>query len=188
LRFRHQTISQYIEEQKPLVPWYIRLGSRLPGIVRRKFEEVARGPRGTLTWLAEGDESHIKAYFGSLQHWRKIKDWDSINADRPSGIAVDLDHGYDESRRRENFNLDDARRAARFRGGWCLAKNLLQGDWFSQLHWKCHRGHEFLASLNLILKGGHWCPICTSNPSSYPILAEHSRFFRQVWEPDLYTA
>jgi hypothetical protein len=39
--------------------------------------------------------------------------------------------------------------------------------------------------LNSILKGGHWCPDCISDPESYPALAHHSKFFRQVWEPAL---
>ncbi len=183
--YRIQTIDEYLIEQKPLVPWYIQLGSALPKLVRRKFEQVARGPRGTLSWLAQGDIAHIKAHFGSLQIWKTIRGWDTISKDRPAETAILLDHGFDEGKSPGNFSIQDAWKAARFRGGECLSSDLVRGDWRSLLSWRCHAGHEFPASLNLILKGGHWCPVCMSNPSTYTTLARHSAFFQQVWEPEL---
>jgi nucleoside-diphosphate-sugar epimerase len=183
--YRNQTLRQYVDEQKKEVPWFIRLGSSLPGLVRRKFEEVARGPRGTLDWLSRGYESHIKAYFGSRQKWRSIPEWESLNSDQPSDIPIELDHGYDLSEFKNGFSLKVLQETALFRGGHLLSKKVSRKDWFSPLRWRCHAGHEFPASLNLVLKGGHWCPVCTSDPSSYPVMAEHSKFFNQVWEPAL---
>jgi len=183
--YRNQTMQEYIVEQEKKVPWFIRLGSSLPGLVRRKFEEVARGPRGTLTWLSKGYESYIKAYFGSLQKWKTIPDWDRLDTDRPSEIPVELDHGFDKNIINTGVSLTDLQDAALSRGGQLLSKQINKRDWFSPLRWQCHAGHEFPASLNLILKGGHWCPVCTSDPSSYPLMAERSKFFRQVWEPAL---
>ena len=183
--FRHQTIEQYIEEQKQGVPWYIRIGSAIPRLVRRKFESVARGPRGTLDWLARGDLAHIKAYFGSFQRWKNISDWDSISQRPPSRVPVLLDHGYDQNKSPQEMTQEEIKDAALFRGGRLLSKSINLGDWTSPLTWCCHAGHEFNASLNLILKGGHWCPVCVSEPRTYPELARHSAFFRQVWEPEL---
>jgi len=183
--YRIQTIRDYVAEQANKVPWYIRLGSRLPKLVRRKFEEVARGPRGTLTWLSLGYETHIKAYFGSLQNWRTIPNWERLECDQPSDTPIELDHGFDSSEVNNGISIKKIQEAALFRGGNLLTKNLRSGDWFSPLRWRCHAGHEFPGSLNLILKAGHWCPECTSDPSLYPKMAEHSKFFRQVWEPAL---
>jgi nucleoside-diphosphate-sugar epimerase len=183
--FRSQTIDQYLEEQRSKVPWYVRLGSALPGLVRRKFEEVARGPRGTLNWLKQGDLPHIKAFFGTPQIWKNIPGWDGINQERPSGIPLILDHGYDESKTNGDLTREEIQDAALFRGGRLLSKYIRMGDWHAPLEWCCHAGHEFTASLNLILKGGHWCPVCVSQPGCYPTLGEHSPFFRQVWEPEL---
>jgi nucleoside-diphosphate-sugar epimerase len=180
--YRHQTFDDYLKEQIPQVPWYIRLGSSLPNLVRRKFEQVARGPRGTLSWLAQGDIAHIKAFFGSRRIWQTIQGWDSVSTDRPSESATMLDHGYDETKSRDVFSLEDVQEAARFRGGKCISKGMNRGDWRSLLTWGCHEGHEFPASLNLILRGGHWCPVCMSDPSTYDRLAQHSPFFQQVWE------
>jgi nucleoside-diphosphate-sugar epimerase len=183
--YRQQTFDEYLEEQISRVPWYVKLGGALPNLVRRRFEKVARGPRGTLDWLTMGDLAHIKAYFGSFQLWQGIKGWDSISRDRPPETGYQLDHGYDEGKSHFEFNLKDALEAARFRGGQCLSKMMKPGDWRSPLQWRCHAGHRFPASLNLILKGGHWCPVCTMDTASYRYMAERSPFFHQVWEPDL---
>ena len=182
--FRQQTLDDYLKEQSRGVPWYIKLGGALPRLVKAKFEKVARGPRGTLNWLAQGDMAHIKAYFGSLKLWKNIGGWDSIPADRPPEQPIDLKHGFDESFLNKEISLPEVQDAAQFRGGELLSTLLHPADWRSPLGWRCHAGHEFAASLNLILKGGHWCPACTANTSAYPYLAQHSAFFNQVWEPD----
>ncbi len=183
--YRQQSFDAYLVEQLPHVPWYAQLAGALPRIVRRRFEKIARGPGGTLYWLARGELEQIKAYFGSFQIWQGIRGWDTIDQSRPPKEASRLDHGYDESKPRAEINLKDANDAARFRGGECLSRVLHRGDWRSPLLWRCHQGHEFPASLNLILTGGHWCPICIEDRNSYPLMAEKSPFFRQVFEPDL---
>jgi nucleoside-diphosphate-sugar epimerase len=181
--YQQQTFDAFLVEQIPQIPWYSQLAGALPRLVRRKFEKVAQGPGGTLYWIVKGELDHIKAYFGSRQIWQNIRGWESIDQARPPEIAPRLDHGYDESKSR--INLKDAIEAARFRGGECLSKVLDPGDWRSPLLWQCHVGHEFPASLNLILKGGHWCPVCIEDRNAYPLMAEKSPFFKQVYEPDL---
>lgn len=179
--FRIQTFDEYLAEQAPNVPWYARLGSVFPQLVRRQMERVARGPGGTLSWFATGDEAHIEAYFGSTEAWEAIGGWEQTTISRPSPIPIRLDHGYDERKARDEFSIEDARDAARFRGGECLSANMERGDWHSLLAWRCHAAHEFSASLNLILMGGHWCPTCIAETTTYVQLARHSRFFNQVW-------
>jgi hypothetical protein len=132
--------------------------------------------------LTQGDLAHIKAYFGSLKLWRNIGTWEDISASQPPNEPFSLDHGYDD---KVPLTIDAIRDAALFRGGELLSRKYNTGDWRSPLDWCCHAGHEFTASLNLILKGGHWCPACIADTASYPNLARHSAFFNQVWEPDL---
>jgi nucleoside-diphosphate-sugar epimerase len=183
--FRTQTFDEYLAEQAPLVPWYVRLGSTFSQLVRQRMERVAREPRGTLYWLEQGKDAHIEAYFGSHDIWKTIKGWDDFEVIRPTETPTQLDHGYDEQKAREEFSIKDVQEAARFRGGECLSKDMKRGDWRSLLSWRCHAGHEFSASLNLILMGGHWCPICIGDPTTYFQLAQNSSFFHQVWAPDL---
>ncbi|MBA7557001.1 hypothetical protein ES705_49730 [subsurface metagenome] len=144
--FRNQTIDQYLVEQQTKVPWYIQWGSTLPKLVRRKFEQVARGPRGALSWFAQGDIAHIKAYFGSLRIWKTIHGWDTISKERPAETATLLNHGYDEGKAQKNFSFQETREAARFRGGECLTKDLDRDDWRSLLRWRCHA--RYSADLN----------------------------------------
>jgi nucleoside-diphosphate-sugar epimerase len=179
--FRTQTFDAYLAEQIPQVPWYVRAGSAIPRLVRRQLEGVARGPGGTLSWFADGDEAHIEAYFGSTAAWQAIGGWADNEFERPSAIPIRLNHGYDEQKAREEFTLADAQEAARFRGGECLSADLVRGDWQAPLQWRCHAGHGFSGSLTLILMGGHWCPDCIADTATYPQLARHSRFFSQVW-------
>jgi nucleoside-diphosphate-sugar epimerase len=183
--FRTQTLDEYITEQSLQVPWYTRLGSAIPRLVRRRMERAAREPRGTLYWLDHGDEAYIEAYFGSREVWKTIRGWEDFRIVRPTETPMRLNHGYDEQKEREEFSIKDVQDSARFRGGECLSKDMVRGDWRSVLRWRCHAGHEFSASLNLILMGGHWCPTCIGDPTTYSQLAQHSRFFHQVWAPDL---
>lgn len=184
LKFRIQALDGYLAEESQRMPWYTRLAGVFPQVLRRRLERVARGSGGTLSWLAQGEEAHVRAYFGSYESWQAIGGWEQQDFDAPSDTPVQLDHGYDEAKPRTEFVVSDAQEAARFRGGECLARDMPRGDWRSLLRWRCHAGHEFTASLNLILIGGHWCPACIADPRAYPEMATHSRFFHQVWAPD----
>lgn len=179
--FRTQTFDEYLAEQAAALPWYIRAGGAFHSLVRRRLESVARGPDGTLSWFADGDDAHVEAYFGSVEAWQAIGGWQDVELNKPSSEPNRLDHGYDEQKAREVFTIKDAQEAARFRGGECLTGDMRCGDWSTPLRWRCHAGHEFSGSLALILMGGHWCPTCIADTATYPQLAQHSPFFRQVW-------
>ena len=185
LHFRTQTLDEYLSETTSRLPWFMRVASAFPRLVRARFERVARGLGGTLTWFTREDDERITAYFGSRHAWKSIRGWEDRQKPHPSQVPLRLEHGYDESQPREQFSLADAREAAKFRGGVCLSADMERGDWSSPLRWRCHAGHEFSASLNLVLMGGHWCPVCIADRSMYPELARSSLFFNQVWAPDV---
>jgi len=184
LKFRTQTLDAYLAEESQQVPWYTRIAGVFPQLLRRRLERVARGPGGTLSWIAQGDKAQIQAFFGSNDAWKAIGGWEDLQFERPSDFPAQLEHGYNETKAREDIALAEVQEAARFRGGEFLSKDMHRGDWHSRLRWRCHAGHEFAASLNLILMGGHWCPVCIGNTQTYPELARYSRFFHQVWAPD----
>ena len=94
-----------------------------------------------------------------------------------------LDHGYDELKPTSELDLIDIQDAAKFRGGACLSPSMAKGDLFSPIKWRCHLGHEFDGTPNLILKAGHWCPECERTAWDYAEYAKHSSFFAQVWTP-----
>ena len=80
----------------------------------------------------------------------------------------------------DKLKIKDMQKAAEFRGGECVSKKLGK-DMYTPIKWKCHCGHEFEMSPNLVLKGGHWCPECLPMPWNYDEIAKHNPFFAQVW-------
>jgi len=101
-------------------------------------------------------------------------DWDKV---------VHIDHGYDEDKPESELDIDDMKKAARFRGGECLSDKMNTGDWNSKLEFSCAFGHRFKASPRLILEGGHWCPECEAKSWNYGRRAKVDPFFAQVWNP-----
>ena len=79
------------------------------------------------------------------------------------------------------LGLADIQQAAEFRGGQVLSDKMSKGDLFTKLRWQCAFDHEFEATPNLILKGGHWCPECAPPDWNYDKQARRSPFLAQVW-------
>ena len=151
---------------------------------------------GTMWWVENNVEERMNAYFGGMEEWKKLPDkWENYKVIIPSKKktsqdVIILDHGYDESKKVEDITLDDLKKAAAFRGGECLATESEYVDFYTPIKWKCARGHEFMMSANLVLKGGHWCPeeIPTNEEGKkfcwdYDTEAKLNPFFNQVWAP-----
>ena len=192
-------VREYFEQmsRSRSVPAGIRIAkatkaARLfPHLVKAAMAAMARKKGlGTQSWIKEGDEARIRAYYGSLEAYNAIPDWRHSDLSRPSDEAVLLDHGYDETKPMEDFTLEDMRAAAAFRGGQCLSETIMKGDWDTPLEWKCARGHVFKASPRLVLLGGHWCPDCflwpygdKPRPWNWDDEARVNPFFAQLWTP-----
>lgn len=141
-------------------------------------------PGGTKWMFQQKEEDWIKAFFGSPETREQINTWEEgYEVYDPDRTPTFMDHGYDESKPASELDLSDVQGAARFRGGTCRSTSMTPGDLFTPLTWSCHLGHEFQATPNLILKGGHWCPECERTAWDYAAYAEHSPFHAQVWTP-----
>lgn len=160
-------------------------GQRLMGgIMRKKFDKLARTEHGTLHFIEDNVEDHIEAYWGSRKRWvqlpeklsdmKHFTDWDKV---------VYIDHGYDESKPESQLDIEDMRKAAQFRGGKLLSTTMKKGDWTTQLEFECAFGHKFKASPRLVLEGGHWCDECERKSWNYGARAKVDPFFAQVWNP-----
>ena len=117
---------------------------------------ASKSPLGPLSWLKNGDEGRIKAFFSSRDQWAALPPWEGQDLSRPSETPLTLDHGYDESLEPEALTDEQLDAAARHRGGEYLGKGI----------WRCAEGHEFAASPRTVLRGGHWCPDCLKAASS----------------------
>lgn len=182
--FREQSIDGYFAQAPKHMPWIARAISKYaPGLVHKRIEGLAKAPEGSLHWFAHDRQDKIAHYFGSRAAWEAIpRTWDDFTFTQPSRTPTLLDHGYDESRAPEDWQLDDLRAAAAFRGGKCLATS------FDGPHvpaeWESAAGHRFTMTPNLYLRGGHWCPVTMIASESYDMEARRNAFFAQVWTPE----
>lgn len=188
LHFRHNIpIDEYFSEMKKKASWYVTKFSFLcSNMIGRLFMNFIANNRrfGTLSWIKRKNEKCINAYFGSYDEWKQIpSSWDDFDLSRPSMKPIILNHGYDETKPTEELDLEDMKKAAEFRGGKCISEEMIKGDIYSCLKWKCAFGHEFNMSPNLLLKGGHWCPSCDPITWNYDEIAKVNPFFSQVWYP-----
>lgn len=162
------------------------------------FKKLLYHENSPYRWYRDGDVARVTAYFGGKQQadalprkWEDVKllargDFGDYNAMREDGYAKEngllLDHGYDESKPCSEWDLEDMRGAAKFRGGECVSDEMKKGDLYGKLTWKCSEGHSFESSPYTVLRGGHWCPFCCQpSPWRFDRLAKKSPFFAQVW-------
>ncbi len=151
---------------------------------------------GTQWWIKNNKPERISAYYGTIDEYKKLPEkWEDFKIVIPSkkttaSDVIVLDHGYDESKPVSEITLDELKKAAAFRGGECLATEEEYVDFYTPIKWKCARGHEFMMSANLVLKGGHWCPEevptdCEGKKFlwDYDKEAKINPFFAQVWYP-----
>lgn len=163
------------------------LAKPFSSIVKIFMKKVAQTPEySTLWWIENKIESRIKAFYGSLEEYKKIpRSWDKFNIiipskDKSSDEVIILDHGYDESKAFDQLTVEDLQKAAEFRGGKCLATKIT--DMYTPVKWISARGNVFEMSPNLVLRGGHWCPEELPWPWDYDTEAKINPFFAQVWD------
>lgn len=185
LPFREEIgATEYFKRMKSKMPWYMALTPLAPAfIIKLVMKQVAKTKDlGTLNWLSRNDkEDRIKSYFGSREAQRNIPSWDKFDLSRPSEDPKLLSHGYDEEKAKSELDIEDMKEAAKFRGGKCNSDRMDKGDLKTPLEWECGFGHKFMASPNLVLKGGHWCPECLPAPWRYEAEAKLNPFLAQVW-------
>lgn len=172
------------------------LAKPIAGILKETFMKSLANKEiyGTQWWVSHNIPERISSYFGSMEEYKalpeKWEDFDIVipSKKKTSSDVIILDHGYDESKPVSEITLEDLKKAAQFRGGECLATEEEYVDFYTPIKWKCARGHEFMMSANLVLKGGHWCPneIPTDCEGKkfhwdYDKEAKLNPFFAQVW-------
>ena len=179
---------------------YFSLAKILPpsAISAMVIKPLLKDENSPYRWVKEGNEGRINAFFGSKENWERIgEDWNDFavwNKNQINGHDYNeeidfsyaekckLSHGYDESKPDSELTLEDLQKAARFRGGKCLALSFTKGDWYTKVMWQCADGHTFFASPYTVLKAGHWCPHCLQEGQwDFDRLAKKSPFYAQVW-------
>ena len=179
-------VEEYFQQMSEQLPGYFKLAKLAPAPVIKLALKVLANKKdhGTQYWIKHNNEEKIRTYYGSLEEYHAIPDWDKWDLSDPPGKeqAIHIDHGYDESTPLEKLTVSDLQKAAEFRGGKLLSTEY-DGDPTHKLAWQCHDGHTFEASPKLILEGGHWCPECMPPTWNYGEQSAHNPFFAQVYRP-----
>lgn len=186
LHFRENLpVKDYFRRMSRQVPWFYHLAALCPSFVfKMVLRPLANAEKwGTQWWIKNNIEDRIVAYYGSREKWESIKPWKEQDLTPPSKTPLHLNHGFDETKSRDEWTIEDMQQAAAFRGGKCLSESMVKGDWRTPLEWECQFGHRFKASPALVLLGGHWCPECLPAPWNYGEIAKGNPFFAQVWHP-----
>jgi hypothetical protein len=172
-----------------------RIAKLFPHCVKAAMWFMANSKEhGTQWWIKNNVTPRIHAYYGSLEAYKAIPDWAHFDVSHNSETPVLLDHGYDESKAEAEFTIEDMQKAATFRGGKCLSKEMKKGDLDTKLQWEDSEGRTFEASPRLILLGGHWSPFDMPYPYSeapkeqqrpwaWDRVAKKNPFFAQLWSP-----
>lgn len=191
LHFRHNVpVEQYFKEMAKTVPVYYKLSFLGANPVGKYFlGKIALDKRfGTRTWVNEDNEERLTAFWGDtescgLEHWKKLPStWKETKIYTPSKTPTYLDHGYDETKDFDKLTVKDLQKAAEFRGGKLVSKEVK--DMYTPVTWENADGVKFEMSPNLVLRGGHWCPADDPMPWNYDEEAKKNPFFAQVWYPD----
>lgn len=205
LHFREGVTSeQYFERMKGELPWYFSLTGLAPApIIKYFMKKVAQDSQlGTLSWLRNGDEQRIKAYFGSREEQEKIGTWKNFTPPayaknqkeaQEKGELNRFSHGYDEKKPIPELTIEDIREVAEFRGGKLISENMTEGDIYTALEWECAEGHRFKLSPNAVIRGGHWCPDCLptkvvtneGHPWNFEQLSMENPFFAQLFRKQI---
>lgn len=179
-------VEEYFQQMSEQLPGYFKLAKLAPAPVIKLALKVLANKKdhGSQYWIKHNNEEKIRTYYGSLEEYHAIPDWDKWDLSDPPGKeqAIHIDHGYDESTPLEKLTVSDLQKAAEFRGGKLLSTEY-DGDPTHKLVWQCHDGHTFEASPKLILEGGHWCPECMPPTWNYGEQSAHNPFFAQVYRP-----
>ncbi len=187
-----QTQEEYFNEVWEKLPRFLKATAWLAKAIppyrwlvetatRFQLKKLAFMEDGTMGWINNQDEGKINAFYGSMEAFENIPDWDqqmpSLDHDPE---YTRLSHGYDESK--AELELNDLQQAASFRGGMLVSEEW-NGDMHLPLAWKCCQEHDFTLTPHAVLKGGHWCHQCISPPWDYDSLKAKNPFAAQIINP-----
>lgn len=179
--FRADTFDAALRRAVAANPALKRAGRIPPWLVKNLIlKPLTLKPRGTMSFIRDGDEEKVAAFFGSRREWEGIGDWTTFWPPRPDRSPTLLDHGYDETKDPGRWTKEDYAAAADFRGGHLLSEVVAAGDISTPLSWKCADGHAFSGSPRLVLRGGHWCPVCVRHTAGRRRQAERNSFLAQI--------
>ena len=187
--FRTQTCegfwTWFLEKHKTY-----RAGRAMPAPVLKRLviAPLLKNDNAPAYWKKHGEEARVFAAFGNAKLSNKWEDFsllcesDGYQKLKTHDVSFDLPHGYDDKKPLSEITKEDLTAAAAFRGGNVQSK-FEKGNVYDKVEWRCAEGHSFLSSPFTVLKGGHWCPVC-SEPDrewKFDLLSKTNKHIAAVW-------
>lgn len=193
LHFRENLpVEDYFTRLASRLPWYYPLARFVPSFLIKAFLRPLTYHKelGTQAWQRHYPEK-IEAYYGSTDVFRNLTSWKSLrplelekNLDKAvsKGEVRTLDHGYDETKSIYTLTAEEVEAAAEFRGGHFIGPAEMLGEKGALFEWECEHGHRFSSSLEYVLLGGGWCPVCPIDTLD-EISTDKNKFISEVLSP-----
>ncbi len=203
--FQTETVKSFWDGMAKTHPIF-KAAKIFPPALLSKFsvQPLLKDSNSPRQWVKEKDEGRVIAAFGSMEKAENMSDkWEDFpvfcKGQGENGETFDyeevrdiknvdkfgfrLKHGYDESKKDEDLDIEDMKEAAAFRGGKVVSTSMVKGDLYTKLEWECADGHKFKRTPYTILKAGHWCPECceTQGVWNFDHVAKKSPFHAQIW-------
>ncbi|MDE6295099.1 MAG: NAD(P)-dependent oxidoreductase [Muribaculaceae bacterium] len=144
--------AEYFRRKKSELPWYFSLAFLASGVLIKSLMRLVayKSPLGTMSWFKNNDEKRIRAFFHSREEWESLPGWSGLDLSRPSDIPPQSGSVFNPNGVDDISAETGHEEIARQNGG-----EYLGGE-----KWRCRYGHEFKASPDIVINGGHWCPEC----------------------------
>ena len=167
-----------------------RAGRAMPAPVLKRLviAPLLKNNNAPVYWQNHGDEPRVFAAYGKAKPSRKWEETHLLCEDEKYeemkfyDERFDLPHGYDDKKPLSEITQEDAEEAASFRGG-SLVGGFEKGRVYDKAEWRCAEGHSFFATPFTVLKGGHWCPVCSEPDREwrFDLLAKTNKHIASVW-------
>ena len=149
------SLETHLDQLDRAFPRWMKIGASIcpSPIIKFGMSQLA----DPLKWVKSGNTSNIDAFFGSIEAWKAIPNWDSAMIAGETSPAPEVSR----SESLPPISLDRLGEFAASRGGKCLATDFK--DVGTRVEWTCQKGHRFDASPGLLINAGYWCPECAPN-------------------------
>lgn len=150
LKFRGgKSFEYWIKKIKSELPFYYSLTPMVPPVFIKLFmKKVAHTPEyGTLWALKKGNEEKIRLFWGTKENHDNLPDWKNWNYPK---LEKDIKNNL---KGKDKISNIEEKRIQRER-------NLNQELSTELKEFTCEKGHRYLSSSFINIRGGHVCPEC----------------------------
>lgn len=151
LNFREgDSVDDCFKRMVNSLPAYFKLTPLVPAFLIKQFmKRVAQYPDlGTMWWIKNSKNEKIEAAWGSIENYKKIKDWNNLLSEAPDPV---LKKSEEKGERilKDNSSQKSSESDNDYSSDYTLTEKI------------CEKGHSYISS-RILEQYGHSCPHCLS--------------------------